>query len=166
MTDHMTDEEMIGHFHSYMRDQLVLDNEMEDARIRLSNERDFYPKVCFRTYLVTEESKAQKETDINDLRANSYTIFEFIKSQPRSDLGMIQLKDLEEFLTVVTKKQAPFELTYDDFMKIISPKAKDFTELMIQRQTDLDLQSLQVSYIDSILDQNDKQGTLGETQCR
>ena len=71
MTDHMTDEEMIGHFHSYMRDQLVLDNEMEDARIRLSNERDFYPKVCFRTYLVTEESKAQKETDINDLRANS-----------------------------------------------------------------------------------------------
>ena len=62
---------------------------MEDARIRLVNERDFYPKLCFKTYLATKDSKAQKDADINDLRATSDTIFEFIKSQPRSGLGMI-----------------------------------------------------------------------------
>ena len=63
-----------------MKDQLVIDNEMEDARIRLSNERDFYPKVCFKTYLVTAESKASNDAEVEDMKATSQTIFEFIKS--------------------------------------------------------------------------------------
>ena len=50
-----------------MKDQLVIDNEMEDARIRLSNERDFYPKVCFKTYLVTAESKASNDAEVEDM---------------------------------------------------------------------------------------------------
>lgn len=54
-----------------MKDQLVIDNEMEDARIRLSNERDFYPKVCFKTYLATTESKASRDTEVEDMMATS-----------------------------------------------------------------------------------------------
>ena len=82
---------MVRHFHSYMHDQLVLDNEMEDARTRLANERDFYPKVCFRTFLATEESKVSNEASVEDLKATPESIFEFIKSQPRSELGMVEL---------------------------------------------------------------------------
>ena len=29
---------------------------MEDIKIRLASERDFYPKVCFKNYLATPES--------------------------------------------------------------------------------------------------------------
>ena len=61
---------------------------------------------------------------------------------------MIELQDLEDFLTSTLKKEAPFEITYDEFIQLIRPRAKDFAELMMQRQTDLDLQSLQVGYID------------------
>ena len=44
---------------------------------------------------------------------------------------MIELKDLEDFLTSMLKKEAPFEITYDDFIQLIRPRAKDFAELMI-----------------------------------
>ena len=56
-TDYITDEELVSHLQTYLKDQLVLDNELEDARIRLATERDFFPKICFKAFLATEESK-------------------------------------------------------------------------------------------------------------
>ena len=79
-TDHITDEKMLSHFQRFMSDQLVLDNEMEDARIRLANERDFYPKVCFKLFLAKPESKQSADTDILDMRATAESIYDFIKS--------------------------------------------------------------------------------------
>ena len=55
-TDHITDEELLVHLQTYLKDLLVLDHELEDTRIRLVNERDFYPKVCFKNLLATQES--------------------------------------------------------------------------------------------------------------
>ena len=56
-TDYITDQELVSHLQTYLRDLLVLDNELEDTRIRLACERDFFPKVCFKAFLCTEESK-------------------------------------------------------------------------------------------------------------
>ena len=77
-----------------MADQLVLDNEVEDARIRLACERDFYPKVCFKLFLATAESKQSADTHITDMRATADSIYDFMKGQPRSEIGMISLGDL------------------------------------------------------------------------
>lgn len=56
-TDHITDNELVSHLQTYLRDLLVLDDELEDTRIRLVTERDFFPKVCFKAFLSTAESK-------------------------------------------------------------------------------------------------------------
>ena len=58
-TDHITDSELVQHLQTYLNDILELDNELEDTRIRLVTERDFYPKTCFRAFLATAESKEQ-----------------------------------------------------------------------------------------------------------
>ena len=125
---------MVSHFQRFMTDQLVLDNEMEDARIRLACERDFYPKVCFNRFLATHESKQSADTPISEMRATADTIFEFISSVPRPEVGMIQLGDLQQFLVKANKTAGcknPLDLTYNDFLEIISPRCRDFTELMI-----------------------------------
>ena len=67
---------------------LVLDNELEDTRIRLVTERDFFPKVCFKVFLCTEKSKEEfrvKSDDENkvsdgltELEANADTIYSFM----------------------------------------------------------------------------------------
>lgn len=49
-----------------MRDVLVLDDELEDTRIRLVSERDFFPKVCFKAFLCTEESKERFRVNSDD----------------------------------------------------------------------------------------------------
>ena len=82
---------------------------------------------------------------------------------------MIQLADLKQFLVTANKKEGckdPYVITYNDFLGIISPRCRDFTELMVQRQTDLDLQRHEIGYIDTILDKSEREGTLGETMCR
>ena len=91
-----------------MRDLLVLDNELEDTRIRLVNERDFFPKVCFRAFLCTEESKelfrVRSDDDkrlsdgLSELEANLDSIFDFIVTNARTDIGMCQKDDLAAFL--------------------------------------------------------------------
>ena len=55
-TDHITDELLVSHLQTYLKDLLVLQDELEDTRIRLAFERDFFPKVCFKTFLATEAS--------------------------------------------------------------------------------------------------------------
>ena len=44
---------------------------------------------------------------------------------------MIELKDLEDFLIATLKKETLSEITYDNFIELIRPRAKDFAELMI-----------------------------------
>lgn len=56
-TDHITDEELVIHLQTYLKDLLVLDHELEHTRIKLVTERDFYPKVCFKSLLATSESR-------------------------------------------------------------------------------------------------------------
>ena len=168
-TAHITDEKMVSHFQGFMADQLVLDNEMEDARIRLACERDFYPKVCFQRFLATPETRASTDVSIADVRATADSIHDFLRSQPGSEIGMIELEDLKQFLAKANKAggcKSPYELTYNDFLELISPRCRDFTELMVQRQTDLDLQHHEAGYIDTILDRSRREGTLNDTMCR
>ena len=103
-TDHITDEELVSHLQTYLRDLLVLDNELEDTRIRLVTERDFFPKVCFKSFLCTAESKEQfrvnsdnamKLSDgLSELEANTETIYSFMLDNSRSDIGMCMKSDL------------------------------------------------------------------------
>ena len=58
-TDYITDKELVDHLQTYLSDVLVLENELEDTRIRLATERDFYPKVCFKAFLATQASKTE-----------------------------------------------------------------------------------------------------------
>ena len=58
----------------------MLDNEMEDARIRLACERDFYPKVCFQRFLATPETRASADESIVDVRATADSIYDFLRS--------------------------------------------------------------------------------------
>ena len=92
---------------------MVLDNELEDTRIRLANERDFFPKVCFKTFLCTAESKekfrvnsddAQKTSDgLSELEATADTIYDFMMENSRSDIGMCMRVDLKAFLAEFLK---------------------------------------------------------------
>jgi len=93
---------------------LVLDNELEDTRIRLSTERDFYPKVCFRSFIATSESREQlrknlaegKDSDgLTELEADSESIYGFIKKNSASDIGMCTQADLENFLAEFNKQR-------------------------------------------------------------
>lgn len=87
-TDHITDQELVSHLQTYLKDVLVLDNELEDTRIRLVTERDFFPKVCFKVFLCTEKSKEEfrvksddekKVSDgLTELEANADTIYSFM----------------------------------------------------------------------------------------
>lgn len=53
-------------------------------------------------------------------------------------------------------------MNYDDFLALVSPMNRDFTELMMQRQQDLDLQEREASYIkESVLSHQKK----GEIPC-
>ena len=81
---------------TYLSDVLVLENELEDTRIRLANERDFYPKLCFKQFLVTEASKEEsrkiedadvegKPSDgLTELVADPTTIYAFIRENQAS----------------------------------------------------------------------------------
>ena len=92
----------------YLKDLLVLENELEDTRIRLATERDFYPKVCFKAFLATAESKdlQRREEDSNgkpsdglsELEATSDSIYEFIRDNAQTSLGMCSRTDLESLL--------------------------------------------------------------------
>ena len=64
---------------------------------------------------------------------------------------MCMKSDLQAFLAEFTKQrfaatipsdqlQGTDTLKYDDFIALISPKNRDFTELMLQRQADYELQ--------------------------
>lgn len=158
------------HLQTYLKDLLVLDNELEDTRIRLATERDFYPKVCFKSLLATAESHDQfkanleegKVTDgLSELEASTDSIFNFIRQNTINEVGMCSKADLEAFLTEFNRQrlvtmipcphQRPGTLKYHDFLALISPKNRDFTELMLQRQTDIDLQHQENAYISEIL---------------
>ena len=52
-------------------------------------------------------------------------------------------------------------ITYEDFLALVSPRNRDFTELMMQRQADFDIQTHENAYISTMLDQ-----TIDGTKCR
>ena len=54
-------------------------------------------------------------------------------------------------------------LKYDDFIALISPKNRDFTELMLQRQADYELQQHENAYISNILENQQKATLLSAT---
>jgi len=41
----------MAYFIEFMRDQIKLDEGLEDARIKLVGDRDFYPRLAFSIYL-------------------------------------------------------------------------------------------------------------------
>lgn len=174
-TDHITDEELVSHLQTYFKDLLVLDHELEHARIKLVTERDFYPKVCFKNLLATKESKDQylanldegKVTDgLSELEATADSIYSFIRENAVNEIGMCSKADFEAFLTEFNRQrlvnlipcphQRPGTMKYHDFLALISPKNRDFTELMLQRQTDIDIQHQENAYISTILDQTNR----------
>ena len=86
----------------------MLENELEDTRIRLVNERDFFPKLCFRTFLATNESRELMRVNedeqgkisdgLTELEATSETIYTFIRNYSVSQIGMCSKLDLETLL--------------------------------------------------------------------
>ena len=141
----------------------MLDNELEDSRIRLVSERDFYPKICFKAFLATEGSKEQmrqnldggKQSDgLSELEADVDTIFDFIRENSQSSIGMCSKLELESFLTEFMKQRLSKifvpeaeqsrcrtnVIKYLDFLALISSKNRDFNELMLQRQADYEVQ--------------------------
>jgi hypothetical protein len=56
MTEHVPVQQQVSSLQDYLRDQLMLDQELEAIKIRLASERDFYPKFCFDRYLAVEET--------------------------------------------------------------------------------------------------------------
>ena len=97
-TEYITSDELVSHLQQYLRDLLVLEEELEDTRIRLVSERDFFPKLCFRTFLATEESRDKVRTreddegkicdGLSELEATAESIFSFLCSYNASDIGM------------------------------------------------------------------------------
>ena len=93
---------------TYLKDMLVLEEELEDTRIRLASERDFFPKVCFRTFLATEESRERMRVNeddtgapsdgLSELEASATSIYAFMKVHSASTIGMCQKSDLEALL--------------------------------------------------------------------
>ena len=157
-TDHITDEELVVHLQTYLKDLLVLEDELEDTRIRLVAERDFYPKVCFKAFLATsnakekvkrnEDATGMPNDELSYLEASAESIYAFLCKKGTSSIGMCSFADLEAFLAEFIKQRhtgVPCEhhegkkIMYLDFLALISPKNRDFAELMHQRQTDYDL---------------------------
>jgi len=60
----------------YLRDQLILDQELESIKIKLANERDFYPRYCFEKYLANDDYTTCAER-----------IFRFMGEYPCDELG-------------------------------------------------------------------------------
>ena len=77
-----------------------------------------------------------------ELVATADTIFDFIQENGSKDLGTIAMVDLHDFLReffsgtlskLENSTKNPYELKYHDFLELVSPRSKDFTELMHQR---------------------------------
>jgi hypothetical protein len=140
-----------------------LDQEREAAKIKLANERDFYPRICFERYLQTSDGLTHADR-----------IFEFMSEYPCEDIGQVAPEDVRDFVASFTSARhqiggrqkseelnqlkEPLVMNYDDFLALMSPMNRDFTELMLQRQQDLDLQEQEASYIRESVLSNQKKG--------
>jgi len=152
---------------------------LEDTRIRLATERDFYPKLCFKKFLATAESRekmrlAEDRTNLpsdglTDLEATVDSIYAFVRDHAVTGVGMCSKVDLAAFLAEFMKQRmagvncehlSADRLTYLDFLAMVAPKNRDFAHLLTQRQTDFDLQTHENAYIKSILSQKES------TSCR
>ena len=71
----------------YLRDQLLLDEELESNKIKLANERDFYVRFCFETYLAQEDGSASVKS-----------IYNFICDYPCEEIGAIAFSDVEDWI--------------------------------------------------------------------
>lgn len=74
----------------------MLDEELESAKIKLANERDFYCRLCFEKYLVLEKELP---------RATAISIYNFIYDFPCEEVGSVALADVEEFISEFTNKK-------------------------------------------------------------
>ncbi len=79
---------------------------------------------------------------LSELEANSDTIYEFLRKNATTTIGMCSRIDLDAFLREFMKQRLsafPSEahstgrattLKYHDFIALIAPKNRDFTELL------------------------------------
>lgn len=114
----------------------------------------------------------------NEGLTNSERVFEFMSEYQCDDIGQVSADDVRDFIKdFVTKRfaiggrqqseelnqvKSPHQLSYDDFLAMISPMSIDFKELMLRRQQDIDMQEQEASYIrESVLSNHKK----GEVPC-
>lgn len=82
----------------YLRDQLLLDQELEAIKIKLASERDFYPRFCFEKYLAND-----------DYTTCADRIFKFMTEYPCNEIGQFALNDVEDYLAAYTQKKYAVE---------------------------------------------------------
>lgn len=116
-TDYISNEQLKQNLVTFIRNQLKIDDELEDIRIQLVASKDFYPKPAF--------------DQIKKLSLLSF-MHEHIQPVTSDDCDDLKIQN------------------YTDFLLLLSPQNKDFTELMMNRQLDRDLIESQNHYIDQI----------------
>ncbi len=72
----------------------MLDQELEAIKIKLANERDFYPRYCFERYLANDDDTTCAER-----------IFRFMQEYPCDELGQFNIDDVEDYLATYTQKK-------------------------------------------------------------
>lgn len=105
-TDCVAPEEARTLQNAFSYNQVVLEDELEDCRIRLTSHRDFYPRLVFERYLALEESAefggetsafddtVRQSVSEGQRRASAESIYQFIvKNRGASDLGMPSFAD-------------------------------------------------------------------------
>jgi hypothetical protein len=70
-----------------------LDQELEAIKIKLANERDFYPRFCFEKYLANDDESTCADR-----------IYKFMCQYPCDEIGQFALEDVEDYIATYTQK--------------------------------------------------------------
>eukprot|EP00347_Sterkiella_histriomuscorum_P024093 403332333 len=115
-TDYISEEKILKNFVNFIKEQILLDDDFEDIKIRLVNDRDFYPQMAFKNYL------GQNLEDT----VSASQILDFVNDQS------INIDEVYQTLENLTKSNIS-ALNYPDFLKLITPLNQDFAKLFDER---------------------------------
>ncbi|CDW84542.1 UNKNOWN [Stylonychia lemnae] len=115
-TDYISSEKIVKNFITYVQEQIILDDQLEDLRIKLTNDRDFYPQQVYKTYL-------NQDSSLNDIEPNE--LLEFVQDPSINIDEVIQALDFHQI--------SGSKLNLDTFRLLIRPSNKDFALLYDKR---------------------------------
>jgi len=72
----------------------VLDQELEAIKIKLANERDFYPRFCFDKYFAAGGTVTDADR-----------IYKFMCDYPCNEIGSVAQEDVDDFVASYTLKK-------------------------------------------------------------